>query len=163
MPGDSDLQRRCAKLGLQVMNVMWEDTGRFEGSSVGPNISDLTLQVREPVDGDQVRTSLLPVIRHPNFSDKTADLKAEQLWVRVGNERAGATRRAVPLTEVLKNLNEYLSTPASLKGSGNLLAKRDTHFLVSAQHVFVPLPREGKPSSTRCSSTTSRLPATPPC
>ncbi len=143
MPGDSDLQQRCARLGLQVMNVMWEDTGRYEGSSVGPNISDLTLQVRERV-GEQVRTSLLPVIRHPNFSDKTADVKAEQLWVRVGNERDGATRRALRLTEVLKNLNEYLSTPSSLKGSGNLLAKRDTHFLVSAQHVFVPLPREGK-------------------
>jgi hypothetical protein len=26
--------------------VVWEDTGRFQGSSVGPNISDLTLQVR---------------------------------------------------------------------------------------------------------------------
>lgn len=143
MPGDSDLQQRCARLGLQVMNVMWEDTGRYEGSSVGPNISDLTLQVRERV-GENVRTSLLPVIRHPNFSDKTADVKAEQLWVRVGNERDGATRRALRLTEVLKNLNEYLSTPSSLKGSGNLLAKRDTHFLVSAQHVFVPLPREGK-------------------
>lgn len=143
MPGDSDLQQRCARLGLQVMNVMWEDTGRYEGSSVGPNISDLTLQVRERV-GENVRTSLLPVIRHPNFSDRTADVQAEQLWVRVGNERDGATRRALRLTEVLKNLNEYLSTPSSLKGSGNLLAKRDTHFLVSAQHVFVPLPREGK-------------------
>lgn len=143
MPGDSDLQQRCARLGLEVMNVMWEDTGRYEGSSVGPNISDLTLQVREKV-GENVRTSLLPVIRHPNFSDKTADVKAEQLWVRIGNERAGATRRAVRLTEVLEHLGEYLSASSTLKGSGNLLAKRDTHFLVSAQHVFVPLPREGK-------------------
>lgn len=143
MPGDSDLQQRCARLGLEVMNVMWEDTGRYEGSSVGPNISDLTLQVRERV-GENVRTSLLPVIRHPNFSDKTADVKAEQLWVRIGNERAGATRRAVRLTEVLEHLGEYLSASSTLKGSGNLLAKRDTHFLVSAQHVFVPLPREGK-------------------
>ncbi len=143
MPGDSDLQQRCARLGLEVMNVMWEDTGRYEGSSVGPNISDLTLQVRERV-GEQVRTSLLPVIRHPNFSDKTADVKAEQLWVRIGNERAGATRRAVRLSDVLEHLGEYLSASSTLKGSGNLLAKRDTHFLVSAQHVFVPLPREGK-------------------
>ncbi len=143
MPGDSDLQQRCARLGLEVMNVMWEDTGRYEGSSVGPNISDLTLQVHERV-GEQVRTSLLPVIRHPNFSDKTADVKAEQLWVRIGNERAGATRRAVRLSDVLEHLGEYLSASSTLKGSGNLLAKRDTHFLVSAQHVFVPLPREGK-------------------
>jgi hypothetical protein len=143
MPNDAELQARAGRHGLQVMNVMWEDTGRFEGSSVGPNISDLTLQVRERV-GEQVRTSLLPVIRYPNFEDTTADVKAEQLWVRVGNERDGATRRAVRLSEVLKNLREYLSMPSSLKGTGNLLAARDSHFLVSAQHVFVPLPREGK-------------------
>lgn len=143
MPMDAELQARAGRLGLNVLNLTWEDTGRNAGSSVGPNISDLTLQVRESV-GDGVRTSLLPVIRAPNFTDTTADVKADRLWVRVGNERAGATRRAVRLTEVLKNLHEYLSTPSSLKGSGNLLAARDSHFLVSAQHVFVPLPREGK-------------------
>lgn len=143
MPSDADLQRRVAARGLGVMNVMWEDTGRYQGSSVGPNISDLTLQVREKI-GDQVRTSLLPVIRYPNFTDLTADVKAESLWVRVGNQRAGAGRQAVRLTEVLKNLKEYLSDPSTLKGSGDLLAGRDSHFLVSAQHVFVPLPRTGK-------------------
>lgn len=143
MPGDGDLQQRVARRGLGVMNVMWEDTGRYEGSSVGPNISDLTLQVREK-EGQQVRTNLLPVIRYPNFSDTTADIKAEQVWVRVGNQRAGAGLKAIRLTEVLKNMKEYLSDPGSLKGSGNLLAGRDSHFLVSAQHVFVPLPRTGK-------------------
>jgi len=143
MPGDADLQARVAARGLGVMNLTWEDTGRYEGSSVGPNISDLTLQVREKV-GEQVRTSLLPVIRYPNFSDTTADVKAEQLWVRVGNQRAGAGLKAIRLTEVLKNMKEYLTDASSLKGSGNLLAGRDTHFLVSAQHVFVPLPRTGK-------------------
>lgn len=143
MPMDQDLQARAGRRGLNVMNVMWEDTGRYQGSSVGPNISDLTLQVRERV-GEQVRTSLLPVIRYPNFTDTTADVRADRLWVRVGNERDGATKRAVRLSEVLKNLKEYLSVPSTLKGSGNLLAARDTHFLVSAQHVFVPLPREGK-------------------
>ena len=33
--------------GLSVLNVMWEDTGRFQGSSVGPNISDVTIEVEE--------------------------------------------------------------------------------------------------------------------
>ena len=37
-----EAQRR----GLGVVNVMWEDTGRAQGSALGPNISDLTLQVR---------------------------------------------------------------------------------------------------------------------
>jgi len=143
MPMDADLQARASRRGLGVMNVMWEDTGRFEGSSVGPNISDLTLQVRERI-GDGVRTSLLPVIRAPNFTDTTADVQADKLWIRVGNERDGATKKAVKLTDVLRNVREYLTAPSSLKGSGNVLAKRDTHFLVSAQHVFVPLPKEGK-------------------
>ncbi|MBL8953128.1 MAG: hypothetical protein JNK82_20290 [Myxococcaceae bacterium] len=144
MPMDSSLQARLQRRGLNVVNLTWEDTGRYEGSAVGPNISDLTLQVREPAGGGQVRTSLLPVIRTPNFTDTTADVKAEQLWVRVGNQRPGAEVKALRLTEVLKNLKEYLSDPSSVKGSANLLASRDTHFLVSAQHVFVPLPRTGR-------------------
>jgi len=144
MPGDADLQQRVAARGLNVVNVMWEDTGRFQGSSIGPNISDLTLQVRETVAGGGVRTHLLPVIRHPNFSDRTADVPARNVWVRVGNQREGGRLEAVPLTEVLAHLGSYLSSPESLLGSGNLLAERDTHFLVSAQHVYVPLESEGR-------------------
>ena len=143
MPMDQDLTRRAQQLGLNVVNVMWEDTGRFQGSSVGPNISDLTLQVRETVPGG-VRTHLLPVIRFPNFSDRTADIPANSLWVRVGNQRRGGAAHAVPLTEVLAHMKEYLSDPGSLPGDGDFLAERDTHFLVSAQHVFVPLPHRGQ-------------------
>ena len=87
MPQDQRLQQMAQRHGLNVVNVMWEDTGRFQGSSVGPNISDLTLQVRENLANGGVRTHLLPVIRHPNFSDRTADVRADKLWVRVGNHR----------------------------------------------------------------------------
>ncbi|MCC7070726.1 MAG: hypothetical protein IT383_05350 [Deltaproteobacteria bacterium] len=145
MPNDVDLQKRAwYRHRLNVLNLTWEDTGRDYGSAVGPNISDLTLQVHEK-SARGTRTHLLPVLRHPNFSDKTGDVPADKLWVKVGNQGAkdGATS-VVPLTEVLKNLREYLSDAESVKGTGNLLAKRDTHFLVSAQHVFVPLPAEGK-------------------
>lgn len=153
MPTDSELQRRAQQLGLNVVNVMWEDTGRFQGSSVGPNISDLTLQVREPIGGGRHRTHLLPVIRHPNFSDRTADVRANKLWVRVGNQRGGQNQggqnqggqlHAVPLSEVLGNLRAYLSDPSSLLGDGDFTAERDTHYLVSAQHVFVPIQTEGR-------------------
>jgi hypothetical protein len=34
--------------------------------------------------------------------------------------------------------------PNSIVGSGNMLASRDTHFLVSAQAVFLPIPKTGK-------------------
>ncbi|MEW5852646.1 MAG: hypothetical protein AB2A00_27930 [Myxococcota bacterium] len=143
MPQDGELQSRVGRHGLQVVNVMWEDTGRHEGSAVGPNISDLTLQVREQTPHG-LRTHLLPVIRHPNFSDVTGDVPADKLWVRVGNQVPGGKPTAVPLTEVLRNLREYLSNPTSLQGTGNLLSERDSHFLVSAQHVFLPVPRSGK-------------------
>ncbi|MEM1415077.1 MAG: hypothetical protein AAGH15_09265 [Myxococcota bacterium] len=145
MPRDGALQREARGLGLNVVNVMWEDTGRFQGSSVGPNISDLTLQVREPV-GRGHRTHLLPVIRHPNFSDRTADVRAERLWVRVGNQRRGAPEgdlRVVPLLEVLGHLKDYLTDRGSLLGEGDFTAPRDSHVLVSAQHVFVPLQPRG--------------------
>lgn len=144
MPNDQDLQQRAwQRHQLNVLNVMWEDTGRYQGSSVGPNISDLTLQVHEKTPRG-TRTHLLPVIRHPNFTDKTADIPADKMWVRVGNQSAGGKPVAMPLTEVLSHLKEYLSDPESLQGKGDFLAERDTHFLVSAQHVFVPLPKNGK-------------------
>jgi hypothetical protein len=146
MPESERMQARAARHGLSVVNVLWEDTGRFEGSSVGPNISDVTLQLREPVDaeGKRFRQRLLPVLRYPNFSDKTADIAAEKLWVKVGNQSAGAQLVSVPLTEVLSNLREYVSNPESIKGSGDFSAPRDSHMLVSAQHVFVPIPQTGK-------------------
>lgn len=143
MPSNGELQREARERGLNVVNVTWEDTGRYQGSSVGPNISDLTLQVRENI-GDGTRTHLLPVIRHPNFSDRTADVPMDKLWVRVGNQRGGGRTRAVPLEDVLSDLREYVSYPNSLNGSGDLTAERDTHALVSAQHVFVPLRAEGR-------------------
>jgi hypothetical protein len=45
MPSDGDLQRRASEYGLNFVNVLWEDTGRSQGSAFGPNISDVTLQV----------------------------------------------------------------------------------------------------------------------
>src|SRR4051812_33293171 len=58
---------------LQLLNVMWEDTGRWEGSSVGPNISDVTIEVEGLKQGKTHHTYLMPVMRYENFTDKTAD------------------------------------------------------------------------------------------
>jgi hypothetical protein len=38
MVHDKAIQRLAEKHGLRVLNVTWEDTGRFDFSSVGPNI-----------------------------------------------------------------------------------------------------------------------------
>jgi hypothetical protein len=111
---------------------------------VGPNITDLTLQVAYPMPGGGERTALLPVIRFPNFTDRTGDVPAHKFLVRMGNHRDPNRLATVPLTEVLRDLRSYASVPGSLRGSGNLLAPRDTHFLVSAQAVFLPIPQRGK-------------------
>lgn len=145
MVSDGDLQARVARRKMSLLNVMWEDTGRAQGSALGPNISDLTLQVRRRDEGGQFRSSIMPVIRHPNFTDKTGDVPADRFFVRVGNEqRSPGSLRSVPLTDVLKNLKAFASRPDSILGDGNMLAPRDSHFLVSAQAVFLPIPKSGK-------------------
>ena len=58
------------------MNITWEDTSRFQGSSWGPNISDMTLNVD---------SNRLPVIRHPNFTDFTLDIDSNEIMLSVGN------------------------------------------------------------------------------
>ena len=143
MVTDQRLQRAVERRGLHLVNVTWEDTGRAQGSSLGPNISDLTLQVRhrDPARNGYAE-ALMPVIRFPNFTDRTGDIPADKFLVRVGNEK-GSSLRSVPLTNVLRNLRRYVSDPGSVPG-GSLLARRDSHFLVSAQAVFLPIPKKGK-------------------
>jgi hypothetical protein len=144
-----------ARRGLSVVNLTWEDTGRAMGSALGPNISDLTLQVRMGGRGG-FRDTLMPVVRYPNFSDHTADVPADRFFVRVGNQRAGGALGTVPLTELLSDLRRFASAPDTLPGAEartppdggapklDLRAARDTHFLVSAQAVFLPIPKQGK-------------------
>ena len=149
MPSNRALARAARAHHMRIQSLSWEDTGRDYGSSVGPNISDLTLEVHETRTNARgrnfTRTSLLPVLRYPNSTDRTADLPVDQFWVRVGNQTSGADPSAltpVPLHEVLSHLRTYLSDPSSLRGdSDDFTAPRDTHYLVSAQHVFVPLPQ----------------------
>lgn len=145
MVGDPAVTSGARRRGLHVMNVMWEDTGRNIGSSVGPNISDLTLQVRYRDTAGNHQSALMPVIRFPNFTDRTGDVPADRFFVRTGNERAGkGSLRTVALNEILKDIKSFASVPDSILGTGDLTAPRDTHYLVSAQAVFLPIPKSGK-------------------
>jgi hypothetical protein len=130
--------------GLNLVNVMWEDTGRYKNSSVGPNISDVTIQVmytNSRSEGYQL--ALMPVIRYPNFSDITADLRMEDFYLLVGNEKGQPLQR-VTLREYLGNFREYLHDPSSWAGKRtSLLAERDSVVLVSAQAAFLPVPQQG--------------------
>lgn len=141
---DQEAQALARRYDLNIMNVTWEDTGRYQNSSVGPNISDMTIQVQEedPITGE-LAMHMMPVIRYPNFSDQSADLPIDQFQLLVGNHQ-GEDLEAVPLREVLNNLRDYLTEPDSWRGGEtSLLAERDTHVLVSAQACFLPIPQEG--------------------
>lgn len=144
MVSDPHAQRLAARRGLQVLNVTWEDTGRYKGSAVGPNISDMTIQVQvQDPRTNEYSLFCMPVIRYPNFSDISADLSPDKFYLLAGNERGGPLRR-VTLREFLRDVRRYLTRRESWKGRGtSLLARRDTHVLVSAQACFLPVPRHG--------------------
>jgi hypothetical protein len=134
-----DARALASKHGLDILDLTWEDTGRFKGSSVGPNISDMTIQVSA---GERI--TCMPVIRHPNFSDKTADVSIDDVVLRVGNQ-TGAPLSSVTLREYLRDLRKFLTKPGSWMGSEtSLLAPREKDVLVSAQACFLPVPPTGK-------------------
>jgi len=144
MVSDREAREYASRHGLQILNVTWEDTGRYKGSSVGPNISDMTIQVQlmDPRT-EKARLYCMPVIRFPNFSDRSADLSPDKFLLLTGNEK-GERPRAVTLREFLGNFRTYLTKPDSWKGERrSLLADRDTHVLVSAQACFLPIPKKG--------------------
>ena len=140
MTTDPAARELAAKYGLDIINITWEDTGRFEGSAVGPNISDMTIQVHHG-SKESRRMTCMPVIRFPNFTDKTADIQLGKLYARVGNEK-GQEPKTIPLGALLEDPRPLLSNSASWTGSASmLLATRDSHVLVSAQACFLPIPK----------------------
>lgn len=144
MVSDAELQGFAAEKGLQLLDLTWEDTGRSQYSAVGPNISDVTIEVVSEDRGAR-KLALMPVLRFPNFTDRTADVRLDRIWLKVGNERDGSADRTVSLQEFLASPGRWLSSPEAgrIKG-GTLLAPRDTHALVSAQATFLPVPQGGK-------------------
>lgn len=144
MVHDQQMNRLAQKHGLSLVNVTWEDTGRSKGSSVGPNISDMTIGVRDA----QGLLHPMPVLRFDNFNDKTADLKTSDFFLLTGNER-DKELRPTSLKDLLSDTREYLHNPRSWAGKkGSLLSSRDSHVLVSAQAAFLPIPTSGEATFT---------------
>jgi hypothetical protein len=144
MVANPNAQQLAGEYGLNLINLTWEDTGRYYNSSVGPNISDMTIQVEHlnPYSG-QYELTLMPVIRYPNFSDLSADISPDRFFLLVGNERGHDLHR-ISLREYLDNFRAYLSEPGSWAGGEHsLIAPRDSHVLVSAQAAFLPIPQDG--------------------
>lgn len=139
MVRDLRSQSLAQQFGLEILSLTWEDMGRYKNSAVGPNISDMTIQVQE-----NRKIHLMPIIRYPNFSDKSAEIPLDRFFILTGNEKGQSPLQKVSLREVLGNLRHYLHQPESWTGEGNsLLADRDTHVLVSAQACFLPIPKNG--------------------
>lgn len=159
MVREASAQREASAHGLKILNVTWEDAGRFKGSSVGPNISDMTIQVgRLDAQSRAFKVAAMPVIRFPNFSDKSADLSPRDFTLLVGNEKVARKQSAgeaspceqsselkrISLYDFLEGPRRFLSNPASWKGERqSLLAPRDEQVLVSAQACFLPVSRQG--------------------
>ncbi len=146
MTSDPNALNLAARWGLTIVDVTWEDTGRNKGSAVGPNISDMTIQVQHqhPYYPGERQFHLMPVIRHPNFADITSDIPLDSFFVSVGNQ-SGDPLESVNLRQVLGNLRQYMSEPDSWAGrAGSLLSDRDSHVLVSAQAAFLPIAPGGE-------------------
>src|SRR5262245_40430178 len=104
---DRHSQELAQQHGLQIVNVTWEDTARFKGSAVGPNISDMTIQVQRLVAGtDHYELTCMPVIRYPNFADLSADIAPDHFFLLVGNEQ-GQPPEKVSLRQLLGDLRRY--------------------------------------------------------
>lgn len=146
MAYDPVAQALASLYGMDLLNVTWEDTGRYKNSVVGPNISDMTIQVelKNPKTG-QRGLHLMPVLRYPNFADLTADLSPEDFRLLVGNE-TGEALVDIDLKTFLQRPGDYLTDPESWGGGPeSLLAhQRDSHVLVSAQACFLPIPSGGE-------------------
>lgn len=145
MVGDRQAQSLAQRMGLNILNLTWEDTGRYKNSAVGPNISDMTIQVgAEDPRTRRFSVACMPVIRFPNFSDKTADIDPRDFTLLVGNEKGRKLQR-ISLYDFLKEPTNFLSQPNSWLGRNRtLLADRDDKVLVSAQAAFLPIPKAGK-------------------
>lgn len=144
MTSDASIIQLVQKHGLNILNITWEDTGRYKDSSVGPNISDMSIQVGLKNSAGKYDLTLMPVIRYDNFTDKTADVDPMLFTLIVGNEDGGDLKR-ISLREFLENPTKYLHNAKSwLNPKKSLLAERDKRVLVSAQASFLPVPQSGK-------------------
>jgi hypothetical protein len=140
MASNPSAKQLASRYGLDILNLTWEDTGRYKNSAVGSNISDMTIQV----DSNPGGPVCMPVIRHPNYSDISTDIDPHDFTLLVGNQE-GTSLKRISLYDFLRDPTAFLSNPKSWLGHHrSLLAARDSKVLVSAQACFLPIPQEGQ-------------------
>lgn len=120
------------KVNLNALFISWDDAGRYKGSCVGDNISDMTLRCEK----DEGKSgSNMPMIRNPNFSDVTGDIPLDAINISVGNA-TGNTKHVVPLRDYLKHFGKYEGVEEDEEV--DLLLERDNVVLANAQCCVLP-------------------------
>ena len=93
MPRNEDAQKLATEFGLNILDLTWEDTGRYKDSAVGPNISEMTIQVSRDKGKGALEVTCMPVVRFQNFEDKTCDLDPRVFSLLVGNHDGSPLKR----------------------------------------------------------------------
>ena len=138
---------RLQALGLHLTHICCEDSIHRQGAARGAEISDMTIQVQTRRQGQQFAAPM-PVVRRPDFADRSIDLSLAAIRVRVGNHR-GEPLGTIGLREYLGDLRAHLTLPNSWAGTGtSLLAARDNHVQLRAQACCLPVPRTGPAAFT---------------
>lgn len=127
---DKNCLENAKKNGLSINTISWEDTARYKGSCWGPNISDMTLK------SNKIN---YPVIRYPNFSDKTCDIDISKFNITVGNETTNGKLTRISLKEYLENIGQYVKRSSGSGIKSMYCKEKDSHVLASAQFCILPL------------------------
>ena len=93
----------------------------------------------------QVNESCMPVMREPNYTDKTWDVAIEKIPIVVGNQTSNPDEhlQTISLKDYLKHFSDFMSndvyrnnnTKINLLRSGN----KDSHVIMSSQACFLPI------------------------
>ena len=81
------------------MSIGWDDCTRSSHSSIGPNISDWSFQLKNG--------KLLKFIRGSNYRDRTLTIQAKDVVIIVGNETVDSNLKAITFHEYLSNYGKY--------------------------------------------------------
>ena len=134
---DSKANKLAKKAGLNINYVSWEDCARDKGSCWGPCISDMTLKVNE---------SCMPVMRQPNYTDKTWDVEMTKIPIVIGNHTINKDEEleTISLKDYLSNFSDFMTNDYYKKNKIeiNLLSSKeskDSHVIMSSQACFLPI------------------------
>lgn len=92
-------QPELKKRNYSFVNVGWDDCSRGFSSSIGPNISDWSFQLKNGY--------VLPFIRGPNYQDKTLTMRAKDIAIVVGNENPNGQLYPINFQQYLSNYGKY--------------------------------------------------------